>query len=73
MRSLVQDLRALVVGELGPAHECFRRGMRRFVHVSRTAGRDLVNDFAGGRVADLVCLAGRGLGPLAFDDHRRHS
>jgi len=43
------------------------------VHVGGSAGRHHVNDLTRRRVVDLIRLAGRGLGPLAFDDHRRHS
>jgi hypothetical protein len=73
MRGLVEDLGPLGRSELGPARESLLRGLRRLVDVGGTSGRHDVDDLACRRVANLVCLAGSGLGPLAFDDHRRHS
>ena len=72
-RRLVQDLGPLVGGKLRPRGESLRRSLRRLVDVRGTAGGNLVDDLAGGRVADLVRFTRCGLGPVAFDDHRRHA
>ena len=73
LRGLVQDLAALVGRKLRPRRERLGRGLRRSIDIGRAAGGDLVDDLARGGIADLVRLAGRGLCPLAFDDHRRHA
>ena len=73
MRDLVQDLGALVRRKPRPGGEGLRRRLCGLVDIRGSAGGNLVDDFAGGRVADLVRFARCGLGPVAFDDHRRHA
>src|SRR5438105_12066388 len=60
VRGPVQDLATLVRGELRPRSKRFGRRLRGLVDVRRPALRYLVDDLAGGRVADFICLAGRG-------------
>ena len=72
LRGLVQDLATLVGGQFRPGPERFRCGLGGLVDVGGPAGRNLVDDLAGGRVANLVRLAGRGLGPVTLDDHGCH-